>query len=115
MLLNFSNHPSASWPENQIKIAQQWGVIQDLPFPPIDPTADEQEIDMLAQQYLSQILEINPNAVHVMGELTFSFKLIELLKSHGVTCIASTTSRNTQEMSDGTKVSKFEFVQFRSY
>jgi hypothetical protein len=50
-----------------------------------------------------------------MGELTFTFKLVELLKSHGITVLASTTLRTTQDLSDGTKISKFEFVQFRSY
>jgi hypothetical protein len=116
MLLNLSNHPSASWPENQVQLANQaFGAIQDLPFPQIDPNADEDDITELAQKFLSRILEIKPKAVHLMGELTFTFNLVELLKSHGITCIASTTSRNTQEMPDGTKISKFEFVQFRAY
>jgi hypothetical protein len=116
MLLNLSNHPSSSWPKNQVTLANKnYGAIQDMPFPQIDPLADEDSIQELAIQYLNQILLLKPKAVHLMGELTFSFTLVELLKSHGITCLASTTSRNTQEMADGTKISKFQFVRFRSY
>jgi hypothetical protein len=115
MLLNLSNHPSSLWPDKQINQALQWGQVQDLPFPQIDPIATENEVHLLANEYLSQILQINPTAVHLMGELTFTFKLVELLKSHGITVLASTTLRTTQDLSDGTKISKFEFVQFRSY
>jgi hypothetical protein len=116
MLLNLSNHPSASWPENQIKIAnKEFGEIQDMPFPHIDPLADEASIEDLAKQYLDRILDLEPKAVHLMGELTFSFKLVGLLKFHSITCLASTTHRTTVNLHDGTKISKFEFVRFRAY
>lgn len=116
MLLNLSNHPSASWPENQVKIAiEEFGGIQDMPFPHIDPLADEPSVEDLAGQYLGRILVIKPKAVHLMGELTFSFKLLGLLKFHGITCLASTTHRTTVDLPDGTKISKFEFVRFRAY
>lgn len=116
MLLNLSNHPSTSWPKNQVTLANQnYGAIQDIPFPQIDPLANEDDINELANNYLNQILSLKPKAVHLMGELTFTFKLVELLKSHGITCLASTTTRNTQEMADGCKISKFQFVRFRSY
>lgn len=116
MLLNLSNHPSSAWPENQKALAvESYGDIQDLPFPQIDPHSDEEEILILAKSYLSQIIKLEPTVVHLMGELTFSFKLVELLKFHGISSIASTTHRTTQDLPDGTKVSKFEFVRFRSY
>ncbi len=116
MLLNLSNHPSSSWPEQQIQLAnRQYGDIQDMPFPQIDPEADEIAIQNLAVQYLDRILPIHPKAVHLMGELNFTFELVRLLQSHGITAVASTTHRSTQELPDGTKISKFEFVRFRSY
>lgn len=116
MLLNLSNHPSSSWPENQIQLAnQQYGAIQDMPFPQIDPNSDEEEIQELAKSYLDKILTLHPKAVHLMGELNFTFELVRLLQSHGITAIASTTHRSTKELPDGTKISKFEFVRFRSY
>lgn len=116
MLLNLSNHPSSAWPEKQLNIAkQQYGPIQDMPFPQIDPEASESAIQELAAEYLDKILSIKPKAVHLMGELTFSFELVHLLKNHGITVLASTTHRSTQDQPDGTKVSKFEFVRFRAY
>jgi hypothetical protein len=115
MLLNLSNHPSTAWPQNQLASASRWGEVQDLPFPQIDPSAQQGDIEELAHKFLRLILEIKPNAVHLMGELTFTFKLVQLLKSHGITVLASTTHRTTEVRPDGTKISKFEFVQFRHY
>jgi hypothetical protein len=115
MLLNLSNHPSTAWPQNQLASASRWGDVQDLPFPQIDPSAQQDDIEAVAQNYLTKILGLKPVAVHLMGELTFTFKLVELLKSHGITVLASTTHRTTEVRPDGTKISKFEFVQFRHY
>jgi len=115
MLLNLSNHPSTAWPQNQLASASMWGDIQDLPFPQIDPSAQQDDIEALAKSYLTKILGLKPAAVHLMGELTFSFALVHLLKSHSINVLASTTHRTTEVRPDGTKISKFEFVQFRSY
>jgi hypothetical protein len=116
MLLNISNHPSSSWPQLQMDMAiREYGRVADMPFPHIDPEAGETEIEELADQYLSRILEIKPEAVHLMGELNFTFALSKRILSHGVTCLASTTHRRTEDLPDGTKVSKFEFVRFRKY
>ncbi|WP_100629771.1 CRISPR-associated protein [Algoriphagus formosus] len=116
MLLNLSNHPSAAWSSAQVQAAiKSYGSIEDMPFPPIDPKADESAIQELAIIYLEKIRDINPNAVHIMGELTFTFELVRLLQTHGITCIASTTHRSTIELEDGTKNVKFEFVRFRAY
>lgn len=116
MLLNLSNHPSSTWPERQIQVAEKlYGPVQDMTFPQIDPYAGEQDILDLAAEYLDQVLKRQPKAVHVMGELTFTFGLVALLQSQGITCLASTTHRSTQDLPDGTKISKFEFVKFRKY
>ena len=53
--------------------------------------------------------------VHVMGEMTFTYNLANTLKEEGITCLASTTERNTIMTSDGKKISEFKFVQFREY
>jgi hypothetical protein len=50
-----------------------------------------------------------------MGELTFTFALIRLLQSQGIICVASTTHRTSEVLDDGKKISKFEFVRFRTY
>lgn len=49
-----------------------------------------------------------------MGEMTFTYALVNLLKDAGIKCIASTTKRNVEEI-DGKQVSTFQFVQFREY
>ncbi len=115
MLLNLSNHPSSNWPQEQMDAAiQQYGSVQDLPFPQIDPEADSDQIDQLVEKFVHKITKINPSAVHIMGEMTFTYKLVTRLKDLGIACIASTTQRITQE-SNNIKTSVFKFIQFRSY
>ena len=118
MLLNLSNHPSLNWSSTQLSAAQEaYGGVTDLPFPAIDPTWTKQEIQTLAEQYVATILGMSPvpEAVHLMGELTFSFALVKLLKARGITCVASTARRQVVEKAPGHKEAIFEFVQFRAY
>lgn len=116
MLLNLSNHPSANWPKVQMNAAiQQYSSVQDLPFPQIDPSATSDDLEKLAEEYEHKIREINPMTVHIMGEMTFAFKLVTRLKAIGITCVASTTERVAKEDIDGTKTSVFKFVRFREY
>lgn len=115
MLLNLSNHPSVNWPEEQIKAAtEQYGSIKDLPFPQIDPSAASIDVEKLAEEYEHKIREINPTAIHIMGEMTFTYKLVTRLKDIGIPCIASTTERIT-EVDNNIKTSVFKFIQFRPY
>jgi hypothetical protein len=115
MLLNLSNHPSGNWPDSQLNEAYKlYGDIQDMPFPQIDPMMDEKAVKDLAYEYMQNILAIKPKAVHLMGELTFTFSLVNMLLQDGVNVIASTTHRIVEER-DGIKMTKFEFIRFRSY
>ena len=115
MLLNLTNHSSNLWPENQRKKAiELFKSIIDLPFPQISPSLDSAGLDLLAEDYEHQVRKLDPIAVHIMGEMTFTFRLVTLLKSQGISCVASTTQRIASE-ENGIKISKFEFVQFRSY
>ncbi len=124
MLINFTNHPSDKWPENQYKTARKiYGTIVDYKFPEVPPEADEEEIKRLAEKYFQMIAaafdscanEPFPHAVHIQGEFTLVYRLVTLLKSSGITCIASTTRRIVKEHEDGTRTYKFEFVRFREY
>lgn len=118
MLLNLSNHPSLTWSVTQLSAAQEaYSGVIDLPFPAIDPTWTKQEIQALAEQYVATILALDPvpTAVHLMGELTFSFALVGLLQALGITCVASTARRQVIEKAPGHKEAIFEFVQFRAY
>lgn len=114
-LINLSNHPAANWPENQRQAAiKRYGKIEDLSFPNIPPGQSEEEVAEMAGQYYLQVRTRNPAAVHLMGEMTFTFALVNLLKSAGIPCIASTTERIVTE-ENGKKIVQFQFIQFREY
>lgn len=119
MLLNLSNHPTSTWQPNQLALAQkQYGEVQDLPFPQINPEATPSELNHLAAQYLQKIVPLQQQqdtfAVHVMGELTFTFLMVKKLQELGIPCVASTTLRKTKQEGNR-KISIFQFVQFRPY
>lgn len=117
-LINFSNHPSDCWREEQLKAAQLYGEIIDIPFPAISPSSSDDEIKDLADRYVEQIMsyeKIGKISVHIMGEMTFSYMVISQLKGMGIECLASTSDRNAEEIDDGRKISDFHFVRFRSY
>lgn len=119
MLLNLSNHPKELWPEAQLQAAeQQFGSIQDLPFPQISPYADEEEVQFLAYKYLDEIQQIGTPeqvTVHIMGEMNFTYAMVQLLKQNGYTCVASTTRRIVDQVSNDSKLTTFQFVRFRRY
>ena len=113
MLLNLSNHPSDNWTPEQLSAAGD--AVVDMPFPQVDPDGDEAYIESLANEYLQKVLAMdNISAVHIMGEMNFTFALVNKLKTFGVKCVASTTQRETEE-ENGVKISKFKFVRFREY
>jgi hypothetical protein len=116
MLINLSNHPTTKWSTAQQSTAEYYyhHTIEDIPFPDINPEWNKDEIGRLATEYRDTILLKNPAAVHIMGEMTFTYALVTLLKDAGIKCIASTTDRIVEEV-DGKKVATFRFVQFREY
>ena len=115
MLLNLTNHPSTSWPAAQLAAAGGTSQVCDLSFPQIDPDGDEAYIQSLVNDYYNKIINIQDvTAVHIMGEMNFTFALVIKLKAEGIKCVASTTKRETVE-ENGVKISKFQFVRFREY
>ena len=117
MFINLTNHPSERWSEEQLNAARQYGEVVDVPFPIIEPTFTKDDIMLLVKECtetISKLMEGN-TVVHVMGEMTFTHNLVNALKKAGITCLASTTERNTIMTPDGKKISDFKFVQFREY
>ena len=115
--INFSNHPSSAWSEQQLEAASLFGQVVDLPFPQVDPAMTGEQVQSLAAECVSTILEMGATddlTVHVMGEMTVIFHVVTALKAHGVRCVASTTERMVTE-ADGKKITEFHFVQFREY
>ena len=116
MLINLSNHPSNNWPKTQSTAAiAAYRQIVDISFPQIPPEISGYELDLLVEKYEHIIRKARPNSVHIMGELTFTFRLVNRLKKIGFNCIASTTVRTVIEDGKGNKTSTFNFVQFREY
>lgn len=120
MLINLTNHPSVQWSENQIKAAEMYGEIVDLPFPYVDPMWDLEKIKQIAAIFEEKVFQLlqqeknGNNAVHLMGELTLCYELIKRLQKMGIRCIASTSQRNTVT-NGNSKISEFNFCRFREY
>lgn len=123
MLINFSNHPSEKWTGNQKEEAlKKYNNIHDIPFPAVQPDQDENHITELAMKYSEECINIlnkesgsKENAVHIMGEFTLTFSLVNLLLNKGIKCTASTTKRITTELANNKCEVLFEFVRFREY
>ncbi|RLD44197.1 MAG: CRISPR-associated protein [Bacteroidetes bacterium] len=123
MLINLSNHPSEKWQQSQKELAKaKYGLVQDLSFPEVPPIASTEEVGKLAKELFKKITNIfdqcanehMPNAVHIQGEFTLVYALVTMLKTSGISCIASTSSRNVSNDGDK-KIIIFDFVQFREY
>ena len=103
LFINLSNHPSSKWSPKQIETAlsiSDNGPIIDIDFPNIDPNMTDMDVRKLASKYLKQILdlieeyEVDNAFIHVMGEMTFTFNIVNLFMNNGYICYASTTKRN---------------------
>lgn len=119
MLINLSNHPSSMWDIKQINAAREYGQIIDMPFPAVDEQGDEEYISALAEYYLHKILAMADEveiAVHLMGELTFTYALLYRLQTNGIKCIASTSKRIVNDETPSRKGEViFQFARFREY
>lgn len=136
LFINLSNHPSDKWSEKQLEAVKELvndEPIVDIPFPQIEPEMSSEDVVLLAKEYfykniLNVIYDVEstdeiPDKVylHIMGEMCFTYNVVDLAKLFlkkelkNIICIASTTKRNVIEKEDGTKISIFEFVQFREY
>lgn len=112
VFINFTNHPSAAWPSEQVNAAQEYGRIIDVPFPTVDPQGDEAYIEMVANHYEEVIMSYHPVAVLCQGEFCVAYQIISRLKKKGITVLAACSERIT-ETSGNCKTSVFEFRRFR--
>jgi hypothetical protein len=123
MLLNLSNHPLSKWTQEQRAAAlHQFGAIEDVPFPQLDPAASLNDIQKIVSEFVTTCVqrlehEPPPNAIHLMGEFTFTYQFVKEMEQRGILCVASTTERIvTEDPEDPTKkTTTFRFVQFRPY
>lgn len=119
IFVNFSNHPSSDWPEEQKKAAQEYGEVVDVSFPQVDPCLSIAEIQDLAQNSIDAIMAYNPVAVMSMGEFTLNHIVVTELLSRGISVFSATTAREAVVVNnnDGssTKTAEYRFVAFREY
>lgn len=119
IFVNHTNHPSANWSADQTLAAQAYGEIVDVPFPNVEADATADDVRELVQVRLEKILALKPSVVLCQGEFTYTFAIVERLKSAGVKVVAATSERvaNEEILPDGStrQVSTFNFVQFREY
>lgn len=117
--VNFSNHPSERWNEQQKTEAQKWGEIVDIPFPNVQPEASCEEIRKMAEYYVEKIQKYHPVAVMCQGEFTLTYWVVRLLKEHKITVVSACSKRQvTEEKREGGETCKksiFNFIQFREY
>ena len=117
IFINISNHPTSTWQDSQ-REAIRGNIAIDIDFPQVPPNSSSDEIKTLVDKYMGKIGRYaTPDAaltVHVMGEMTFTYALVNRLKAEGIKCVASTTERIVEE-NDNTKTSFFRFVRFREY
>jgi hypothetical protein len=119
MLINFTNHPSAKWSQEQLNAAEFYGEILDFPFPAVEPGGDEEYIAKLAARYAKRILANNPAAVLCQGEMTLAFAVANILAAEGITVLAACTKRVVTDgigaNGEAIKIAEFGFVRFRAY
>jgi hypothetical protein len=116
--INFSNHPSTGWGEEQVKACEGANIL-DVKFPAVPSTATTSEVKALAEKCVEEILSHEPTTVMVAGEMTLTCAVVEILKAHGVKVVSACSERvsveSVGENGEVTKTSVFRFVQFREY
>ena len=118
VFLNFTNHPSNNWSEEQLTAAREFGDIIDLPFPEVNEKADDWDIDALSDEYMEKIKDLSGNqpcTVHISGEPTFTYAMVNKLIAKNYNCVASTSRRDVELLPDGSKRVTFHFCRFRKY
>lgn len=115
VFVNISNHKLEDWPPEQTAAAQALApTLRELPFPTVDPDADEEAVTVLVE---SIVADVPPNTTHAMvqGEFTLTFALVRRLQARGIICLAATTHRDVISEPDGSRRYRFRFRRFRCY
>lgn len=90
-----------------------------MPFPAVSPHISSEELDELVEEYFNKIQQYSDVVVMVQGEFIFTYRMIVLLKKHGICVVAAQSDRRTIEFVDENKntrrESEFEFIKFMEY
>jgi len=126
MLINFTNHPSEKWTEDQKNSAiELYGEVKELPFPAVPTSAGASEVSVMADGIIDKILamrEENPGAedfaVMVQGEFTLTYAVVRRLLARGIKTVSAVSERIvTEQVESGVvrKTAVFRFAGFREY
>jgi hypothetical protein len=124
MLINFTNHPSDRWTDDQKNSAiELYGTVKDLPFPPVPTSAGASEVIAMADGIIDKILEMKAEspetfAVMAQGEFTLTYAVVSRLKGMGITVVSAVSERVVTEQVENGEVRKtalFRFAGFREY
>ena len=119
VFVNYTNHPSEKWGEEQIAAAHEYGEIIDEAFPDISPEASEKDIAAMAEKACKKLLKLSPSAVLCQGEFSYVYQIVKRLTRKGIPVLAACSERVVAETTDEKGVthraSEFKFVQFRRY
>jgi hypothetical protein len=125
MLINLTDLPSAKWSNKQKQAAEdEFGKIVDFTFPKINPNATAEQVNTLAKQYFEKIrkefgkygvISQSNCAIHIKGEFTFCFPLINLLLHKNYRCVESIMEYIITEENNFKKDAQPQFVQFRDF
>lgn len=116
MFYNLTNHPSNAWTNEQKEAARALGgQIIDLPFPLVTPTADESEINRIAEEVSTQIPD--GSVVLCQGEWSLTFRLTYRLLLRDIRVVVAASTRRfippKKDKETGRPVYQFKFVRFR--
>ena len=118
IFVNFSNHASCNWSQEQLCEAGKYGEIIDLPFPSVPAEMEEEGIACLADKCVEKIMASSqgtaPAAVMCQGEFTLAFAVTKRLRKMNIPVVAACSER-IAEVKDGAKISVFRFRRFRCY
>lgn len=124
MLINFTNHPSDRWTDDQKNSAiELYCKVKDLPFPPVPTGAGATEVIAMADGIIDKILEMKAEspetfAVMAQGEFTLTYAVVSRLKGMGITVVSAVSERVVTEQVENGEVRKtalFRFAGFREY
>lgn len=123
IFINYSNHPTSKWSEDQLNAAKEMADrVVDEPFPQINPEATEFDVVDLAKSEINRLFQTYSGydefVIHIAGEMTFVTYFVSQINkwwAANAICITSTTKRDVVENEDGSKTVKFGFVRFRQY
>ena len=89
IFINFSNHPSDRWSNEQKKAALNYGEIIDIPFPSVDSNGDESYIKETGNKMIERIMSYHLGSIvsgRVYVGVLYNFRINEKW-NYRVSCV----------------------------